>query len=254
MTKTGDDRTRTALAVTLVTALVACLLAFFFPSPTAWAMTPDTGFEKCLRDKHNAARQAAGLAPLETRSEMVTFARNHTAAMINAGKIFHSGNLGSATSGWTKLGENVGVGGGCDSLHNAFMNSAGHKANILDSVYTSIGVGGGVSPDGKYFVTVVFAAHKEAAPTTTTTTTPPAPTTPAPKKTPTTAAPKPTTTTTAAPTTTTTAPPLEIPNVQWDSLVTDLIRIALESFLPVRMVAPGSGIQPDQSPVTWATS
>ncbi len=221
------ERSRSALAASLVAALLAGTLALLFPMHSAGAMTPDTGFEQCLRDKHNAARKAAGLAPLETRSEMVSFARNHTAAMIDAGKIFHSGNLGSATTGWTKLGENVGVGGGCDSLHNAFMNSAGHKANILDPVYTSIGVGGAQAPNGQYFVTVVFAAHKAAS--TTTTTAPPAPTTTAaPKKaTTTTAAPKPTTTT-VPPTTTTTVSVLEaMPEIRWSALVGELIKIAL---------------------------
>ena len=226
------DRSRVALATSLVAALLAGTLGFLFPMGAASAMTPDTGFEKCLRDKHNAARSAAGLAPLATRSEMVSFARNHTAAMIDAGKIFHSGNLGSATTGWTKLGENVGVGGGCDSLHNAFMNSAGHKANILDKVYTSIGVGGGQAPNGQYFVTVVFAAHKDAAPAPTTTTAPAPTTTAAPKPT-TTAAPKPTTTT-LSPTTTTTVSAFEaMPDIRWGALVGDLIKIALRATLPV---------------------
>ena len=246
------ERSRVALATSLIAALLAGSLGFLFAMGSAAAMTPDTGFEQCLRDKHNAARSAAGLAPLDTRSEMVSFARNHTAVMIDAGKIFHSGNLGSATTGWTKLGENVGVGGGCDSLHNAFMNSAGHKANILDKAYTSIGVGGGQAPNGQYFVTVVFAAHKGAAPATTTpTTTAPAPTTTAaPRPTPT-AAPKATTTTLPPTTTTTTTVSAfdAMPDIRWGALVGDLIKIALLRTLPVGITPadpieqmPGTGI------------
>lgn len=233
------ERSRIALAASLIAVLLTGTLGFLFPMSSAGAMTPDTGFEKCLRDKHNAARSAAGLAPLESRSDLVSFARNHTDAMINAGKIFHSGNLGSATTGWTKLGENVGVGGGCD-LHNAFMNSAGHRANILDKAYTSIGVGGGQAPNGQYYVTVVFAAHKDAAPAPTTTTAP-APATTAPPKPAATQTPKPTTTT-LPPTTTTTTPSAfeSIPDIRWGALVGDLIKIALRSTLPVGFGPVGS--------------
>jgi hypothetical protein len=190
------------MAATIVLALLLSVAAIALPT-TARATSWDTAFEKCLRDKHNAARKAAGVAPLETKSEMVTFARNHTADMIAAGEIFHSSDLTKATTGWTKLGENVGRGSSCDSLHNAFMNSAGHKQNLLDPVYTSIGVGGDQAGDGRMYVTVVFAAHKNSS----TTTTAPAPTTTtttAPKPKPTTTTTQPTTTTTTAPATTTT--------------------------------------------------
>lgn len=250
MTDTRAQRSRTVLAVTLAVTMLAGILGLFFPTATALGMSPDKNFEKCLRDKHNAARKSAGLAPLESRSEMVTFARKHTAVMIKAGKLSHSDNLGAATSGWTKLAENVGVGGGCDSLHNAFMKSAGHKANVLGK-YTSIGVGGGVGNDGRMYVTVVFAAHKKSSPTTTTT--PSAPTTSAPekKKTTTTAAAK-TPTTSAAPTTTTTAPSLELPGVNLETLVGDMIRIALESCLPVRLAVPRP--DDDQPTIIRATS
>jgi cell division septation protein DedD len=192
--------TRTRRHAFIAGFLAASTVAVFalVPATPANAITPDSAFENCLRDKHNAARKAAGVAPLETKSEMVSFARNHTADMIAAGNIYHSSDLTKATTGWTKLGENVGRGGSCDSLHDAFMNSSGHRQNLLDPVYTSIGVGGAQDADGRMYVTVVFAAHKNAS--TPTTTTAPAPTTTAAPK------PKPTTTTTQPPTTTTTQP------------------------------------------------
>src|SRR5690606_20198958 len=147
-------------------------------------------------------------------------------------------------------------GAGCAGLHKAFMNSAGHRDNILDPAYTAIGVGGGVDADGRYWVTVVFGAYKNQtppttaapAPTTTTTAPAPAPTTaPKPKPAPTTTTTVPPTPTTApkpkpAPTTTTTVPPtttttagFEVPEVPWEMIVTELIKIALSRSLPVNL-------------------
>ena len=157
----------------------------------------------------NSTRSSNGLGPLTVDGSLRSHARNHTQDMMDADQIFHStsAELGAAAgSGWTKLGENVGRGGTVDSLHQAFMDSAGHRANILGE-YNYVGIGTGTK-DGVLYVTVVFMQKGATAATTTTTTTtttqPPAgsaPTTTAP----TTSAPATTTTTTTiAPTTTTT--------------------------------------------------
>lgn len=167
----------------------------------------------------NQSRSAAGLSSLSSFWDLVDDARVHTDEMISAGQIYHSssGQLGSYTTGWAALGENVGLGPNSALLHAAFMNSASHKANILGD-YDRIGVGAARSPDGTMFVTVLFM-RSAAAPTTTTTTAPattttiaptttttvPAPTTTAPPVT-TTTAPQAVTTTTVAPSTTTTQP------------------------------------------------
>jgi hypothetical protein len=138
-------------------------------------------------------------------------ARNHTQDMMDANQIFHSTSAelkAAAGSGWSKLGENVGRGGSVSSLHQAFMNSPGHRANILGE-YNYVGIGTGTK-DGVLYVTVVFM---QKGATTTTTTSPPqttsteAATTTTKASTPTTKAAAKPTTTTDAPTTTTTIPP-----------------------------------------------
>jgi hypothetical protein len=150
----------------------------------------------------NQSRAQAGLAPLSSYADLVDDARRHTAQMIGEGTIFHSSSseLAAATTGWTLIGENVGMGPNPSLLHVAFMNSQGHRENILGP-YDRVGVGAERSPEGTLFVTVLFM-QSAAAPTTTTTTTAPTTTTT------TTAVPTTTTTTTAVPatTTTTTAP------------------------------------------------
>ena len=155
----------------------------------------------------NQRRSAAGLGPLSEFWDLTDDARVHTAAMISAGQIYHSTNaeLSSYTTGWARLGENVGMGPNPSLLHQAFMNSPGHRANILGD-YDRVGVGTARSGDGTLFVTVLFMKSSQPAPTTTTT---------APPPTTTTAPPSTTTTTTAvpvtSPTTTTTTLPAPAP-------------------------------------------
>lgn len=51
----------------------------------------------------------------------------------------HSKLSDGAPRQWLKLGENVGYGGTIAQIHEAYLNSPGHKANIMDPVYTSMG-------------------------------------------------------------------------------------------------------------------
>jgi hypothetical protein len=169
----------------------------------------DSGSENSFLSAINSSRSSAGLPPLSMDSGLRSHARKHTADMIAAGEIYHSTSAelqAAAGSGWSKLGENVGRGGSVSSLHDAFMKSSGHRANILCD-YNYVGIGTDTA-SGVLYVTVVFM--KKGSTATTTTTTAPAPTTTAaPKSTPTTkaSAPKTTNTTQAPTTTTTTIPP-----------------------------------------------
>lgn len=174
----------------------------------------DSGTEGEFLAKINATRESAGLGPLVVDKGLRSHARNHTDDMIAAAEIFHSssGELKAAGgTGWDKIGENVGRGQTPSTLHQAFMDSAGHKKNILGD-YNFVGIGTG-SSNGYLYVTVVFMKKgSTAAPTTTTA--PDEPTTTEAGATESTVAekpaaktPEPTTTTTIAATTTTTLPP-----------------------------------------------
>ena len=171
------------IAIVLV-ALVVMTFGLTLPA--------QAGTEGDFLSRINASRAAAGLAPVSMHSDLVPDARSHSAEMMAAGQIFHSSNLGSVASGWEALAENVGAGPSVASLHTAFMNSAGHRANILGN-YNHVGVGV-VTEGDLIWVTVIFMRKGSVPePTTTTTTTTAAPVTT-------------TTTTTAAPFTTTTNP------------------------------------------------
>jgi hypothetical protein len=130
-----------------------------------WLLGAGTAFaggeEGCFTAKINAARGSRGA--LTTDGALVTVARRHSQRMANSGTIYHNGNLASeAPSGWKSLGENVGMGPTCDDIHNAFMNSPSHRANILDPDFNFVGVGVVIAGDGTIFVTEVFM-QKEAS-------------------------------------------------------------------------------------------
>jgi hypothetical protein len=97
--------------------------------------------EQRLVNLINAERAAVGVPELIVVPDLVAGAEGQAARMADAGTIFHNQNLGDITSGWQMLGENVGMGGTVDGLHQAFMNSSGHRANILNPAYDGVGVG-----------------------------------------------------------------------------------------------------------------
>ena len=117
-----------------------------------------------------------------------------------------------ANQGW---GENIAEGFFTPAdVMNAWLNSPGHKANIENAGFTSIGVGVAESPGGVYYWTQDFGQGSGGSPPPTTTAPPPATTAPPPATTapttttrPTTTAPTTTHPTTTAPTTTAPATP-----------------------------------------------
>jgi hypothetical protein len=141
------------------------------------AAVADSGTEGEFLAKINATRASAGLGQLQVDGGLRSHARVHTQDMMDANEIFHSGSgeLGAAGgTGWDQIGENVGRGQSPTSLHNAFMESPGHKKNILGD-YNYVGIGTG-SKDGYLYVTVVFMKKGSTA-SPTTTEAPPSPTT-----------------------------------------------------------------------------
>lgn len=162
------------------------------------AASPSPEFESQFVGRINSLRASKGLSQLQVSGELVGVARNWTEQMVSNGDISHNPNLGSQVKGnWTKLGENVGVGGDVDGLMQAFINSSSHYKNLVDPEWNYVGVGVVVTPDGRMWTTHNFMAKPSGAA--------PAPA-PAPKPTPAPAAPKPKPTG-PAPTTTTPPPP-----------------------------------------------
>ena len=110
----------------------------------------------------NGTRAVAGKRLLSRGWLITRYARRHARKQADAGRIFH-GNpgvwLANHGGSWAWWGENVGcvmsTSGWISKLHTAFMNSPGHRANIIGR-FTHVGVGYAVDERGIIFATIVF--------------------------------------------------------------------------------------------------
>ena len=161
-----DLRQQLALALALLAALalpVAAPLTIPELFPTATGTDNKCyAFNAADRDfttKMNAERKAKGLQTMKLDPELSKAAMVHTGEMIKANTLHHTSNssLAKRVTNWVTLGENVGVGAEVGSLHQAFMNSPAHKANIMLSKFNNVGVGA-KEASGRLWVTVIFEA------------------------------------------------------------------------------------------------
>lgn len=89
----------------------------------------------------NHSRSLAGLRPLRENGQLNHKASLWASKMRDECRIWHSRLADGAPSNWRKLGENVGRGGSIGAVHNAYMRSPGHKANVLDPSFNEVGTG-----------------------------------------------------------------------------------------------------------------
>ncbi|NMA04292.1 MAG: hypothetical protein GX925_06260, partial [Clostridiales bacterium] len=108
-----------------------------------------TSEEIQMVDYVNKARQDAGLKPLQIDADLAHVARLKSQDMYDNNYFSHdSPTYGSPFDMMTKFGikysgaaENIAKNSSVFAAHNAFMRSQGHKDNILNPMYTHIGVG-----------------------------------------------------------------------------------------------------------------
>lgn len=113
----------------------------------------------------NKERKANGLSALSSDSQLAKLAQLKAEDMAKNGYFSHtSPTYGSAfdmmkTYGvsYKTAGENIAKGQKtAASVMDGWMNSSGHRANILKSDYTKIGVGYAKSPDGTTYWVQIF--------------------------------------------------------------------------------------------------
>jgi uncharacterized protein YkwD len=92
-------------------------------------------------DSINASRAQAGLGALRQNATLDAKADAWASRLRDECNIFHSNLADGAPPEWRKLGENVGRGGSIAQVHTAYLNSPGHRANILDPSYNQVGAG-----------------------------------------------------------------------------------------------------------------
>ena len=150
-------RTTTRVLATFLIAIVssAGLSLGAMPASATARVVRVTASESSFASMINAARRHYGLKPLRVVSDLTLVARHWSSSMAVVGDISHNPGLTNQVGAWRVVGENVGVGGATRQLHLAFMASPGHRANVLSSAYTEIGIGV-VRDNGTLYVTEDF--------------------------------------------------------------------------------------------------
>jgi uncharacterized protein YkwD len=125
------------------------------PTPTATRTTPSGGgsgsaYADQVLTLTNAERAKAGCQPLAVNAKLASVAQGHSADMAANNYFSHDGRDGkspfdrmkAAGYSFSAAAENIAMGQQTpSSVMSAWMNSAGHKANILNCTYTEIGIG-----------------------------------------------------------------------------------------------------------------
>jgi uncharacterized protein YkwD len=111
----------------------------------------------------NAARKKAGLRSLRPDALLDKAAQRHAEDMLARGYFAHKSPSGTtvreraiaAGYGWRSIGENIAFGQtSVDEVMETWLNSPGHRKNILTPDFAELGVGiaMGLGPDGRYQV------------------------------------------------------------------------------------------------------
>ena len=152
--------TRLFAAVVLAGAVTTTVATV---APTAAFADGSASMESQFVAKMNAARESAGLRPYVVASDLTSVARQHSAQMASKQELYHNPNLTTQVQNWQAVGENVGEGPTVSDIHNAFMQSPEHRANILDHDFTQVGVGVVVDKNGIIWVTEDFRQPMRSA-------------------------------------------------------------------------------------------
>ena len=172
---------RTTLAALTVTALLPLgLTAPVAPGATAAAPAP-AGVEQqappradraAMRRKvlqlTNKRRVDRGCDPVRWHRRLAVAAQRHTKRMANADTLSHQlpgepdpgARIRNAGYDWTAWGENIAAGFRTPrSVVRAWMNSPGHRRNILNCDFEHLGVGLASADDGTRYWTQDFGRN-----------------------------------------------------------------------------------------------
>ncbi len=162
-TKTSTVTVQPTLTFTITSTKQPTLT--FTPKPTTVPSTAtvttvsggcnggDTSIESAVLSMVNTQRAQAGVPALSASSALFTAARNHSQDMATNNFFSHTGSNGSspfdrmvaAGFSFSAAAENIYAGSGSNNSASAavsgWMNSEGHRTNMLNPAYTHAGVG-----------------------------------------------------------------------------------------------------------------
>jgi uncharacterized protein YkwD len=125
-------------------------------APTAGTATSDSPILRAT----NAARANAGLRALSVNACLARLAQQHAERLAAEQTLYHQ-DLGTVSSacGTSTAGENVAMNhSGPSAMVGQWLDSPGHRANLLNSGFTLIGIGTARAGDGAWYGVQVFGA------------------------------------------------------------------------------------------------
>lgn len=122
------------------------LLLFLLPSASPQLERNDS--ERQLFEFLNQERTAQGFPALRWDEALFKAARKHALRMADLNLLEHQlpneadleGRLAEAGAHFSVIAENIAYGGTPQSIHHGWMNSPGHRKNILDPRLTAVGI------------------------------------------------------------------------------------------------------------------
>jgi len=138
--------------------LVSCL-AFLAAVPLHTAPATQASAAQALSDTREAEqfffksanheRTEQGLPQLKWNEALAAAARKHAALMANQEELSHrlpgeaalDARIAQAGARFSSVGENVAIGPESPEIHDGWMHSPGHRANILGIRFNALGVG-----------------------------------------------------------------------------------------------------------------
>ena len=120
--------------------------------------------EQYLLAAANQDRAAHGLQPVRLETHLIQAALTHNYEMVRHHGISHqfagepdlAARAGAAGAHFSMVSENVAEAPNSAMIHDLWMNSAGHRANLLDPNVDSVGISV-IHDNGEYFAVEDFA-------------------------------------------------------------------------------------------------
>ncbi|HFC30657.1 MAG TPA: CAP domain-containing protein [Oceanospirillales bacterium] len=132
----------------------------------------NTAVETALLNETNRVRQQNGLSQLQFDPKLALAARHHAEEMARLNYFSHQSptpasktpamRVARAGSGVVAIGENLALvhpGNVASSSLEGWMNSPGHRENLLNPIYTHVGFGTATNKHGMEIVVQVFAVE-----------------------------------------------------------------------------------------------
>jgi len=132
----------------------------FFISPNARAQLQMNDSERQLFESLNHERTTQGLSALQWDNALFKAARHHALLMLNLNRLEHQlpsepslgDRLAEAGARFSAIAENIAAGSNPQIIHAGWMDSPGHRKNILNPQLTAVGIAAVRGPGGLFAV------------------------------------------------------------------------------------------------------